>query len=99
MEGDLLPCVDPIQNHVEGVAKLLHNTKANSPDNLPACFLQEVSSEIAPALPSISITGPGCFARGLDASSDLKKGNRLDPCSSRPISLTCICAKMLEHIM
>ena len=53
MEGDPLPCVDPIQIHVEGVAELLCNiesNKANSSDNLPARFLNKVSSEIAPAL-------------------------------------------------
>jgi len=53
IEGDPLPCVDPIQIHVEGVAEMLHNikpSKANGPDNLPARFSKEVSSEIAPAL-------------------------------------------------
>jgi len=51
MEGDPLPCVDPIQIHTEGVVELLHNikpSKASSPDYLPASFLKEVSSEIAP---------------------------------------------------
>ena len=28
-----------------------------------------------------------------------KKGNLSDPCNFRPISLTCICAKILEHIV
>ena len=28
-----------------------------------------------------------------------KKGGRTDPCNFRPISLTCICAKILEHIV
>jgi len=28
-----------------------------------------------------------------------KKGNKSDPCSYRPVSLTCICCKILEHIV
>ena len=53
MEGDPLPCIDTIQVHSEGIADLLSNTnpsKSHGPDNLPAHFLKEVSSEIAPAL-------------------------------------------------
>ena len=50
MEGDPLPCIDAIQ---EGVADLLSNInpgKSHGPNNLPVCFLQEVSSEIVPVL-------------------------------------------------
>ena len=28
-----------------------------------------------------------------------KKGNKSDPCNYRPVSLTCICCKILEHIV
>ena len=28
-----------------------------------------------------------------------KKGKKSDPCNYRPISLTCICSKILEHIV
>ena len=53
MKGNSLPCIDAIQVHSEGVAELLSNinpSKSHGPDNLPARFLKEVSSEIAPAL-------------------------------------------------
>ena len=53
MEGNPLPCIDAIQVHSEGVADLLSNinpSKSHGPDNLPAHFSKEVSSEIAPAL-------------------------------------------------
>ena len=56
MEGDPLPFIDAIQVHNEGVADLLSNInpgKSHGPENLPAHFLREVSSEIAPALPLI----------------------------------------------
>ena len=50
---DPLSSIDTIQAHSEGVAELLSNidsSKAYGPDNLPARFLKEVSSEIASAL-------------------------------------------------
>ena len=53
MEGGHLPCIDDIQVHSEGVAILLSNInpgRSNGPDNLPVCFLKEVSFEIAPVL-------------------------------------------------
>ena len=107
MEGDPLPSIDTIQVHSEGVAELLSNidsSKAYGPDNLPARFLKEVSSEIASALTLI-------FQTSLDQGTlpevwkqatvvpVFKKGSRTDTCNFRPISLTCICAKILEHIV
>ena len=95
MEGDPLPSIDTIQVHSEGVAELLSNidsSKAYGPDNLPARFLKEVSSEIASVLTLI-------FQASLDQGSlpevwkqatvvpVFKKGSRTDP---------CICAKILE---
>ena len=53
MEGDPLPCIDAIQVHSEGVAKLLSNidpSKAHDLDNPQARFLKEVSCEITPTL-------------------------------------------------
>ena len=50
MEGDPLSCIDAIQ---EGVADLLSNInpgKSHGPNNLLACFVKEVSSEIVPVL-------------------------------------------------
>ena len=106
MEGDPLPCIDAIQVHSEGVAKLLSNidpSKAHG-HNLPARFLKEISCEIAPTLALI-------FQASLDQGAlpevwkqatvvpIFKKGSRTDPCNFRPISLTCICTKILEHII
>ena len=97
MEGNPLPCIDAIQVHSEGVAKLLSiidPSKVHGPDDLPACFLKEVSCEIAPTLALI-------FKASLDQGTlpevwkqttvvpVFKKGSRTDPCNFRPISLTC----------
>ena len=107
MECDPLTCIDAIQVHSEGVAKLFSNidpSKAHGPDNLLACFLKEVGCEIAPTLALI-------FQASLDQSTlpevwkqatvvpVFKKGSHMDPCNFRPISLTCICTKILEHII
>ena len=87
--------------------KLLSNidpSKAHGPDNLLARFLKEVRCEIAPTLTLI-------FQASLDQGTlpevwkqatvvpVFKKGSRTDPCNFRPISLTCICTKILEHII
>jgi len=107
MSGSPLPDVSPITIHHEGVAQLLLNiqpNKASGPDNLPARFLKEVANEIAPALSII-------FQASLDQGylPDIwktaavvpiyKKGSRTNPSNYRPISLTCICSKILEHIV
>ena len=34
-----------------------------------------------------------------DVSAVFKKGQRYDPANYRPVSLTCLCCKMLEHII
>ena len=99
MESEPLPCVDSIQIHVEGFVELLVITRL-----MGLIISKEVSLEIAPALTLIfqasldqgklpevdQEEGISCFI--------YKKGNRSDPCNFRPISLTCICAKILEYI-
>ena len=91
----------------EGVARLLHGlnpNKATGPEDIPARILQLTANEIAPALQII-------FQKSLDtgklplswsqANSALifKKGDRSLPSNYRPISLTSICCKILEHII
>ena len=93
--------------HSDGVSQLLSNIKVNKapgPDNLQAHFLQEVAYEIAPILTVI-------FQASLDQGvlpsiwktaavvPIFKKGARSDPGNYRPVSLTCICCKILEHIV
>ena len=53
LSGETLPSIQQIVAHSDGIAQLLSNIKANKasgPDNLQACFLQEVAYEIAPIL-------------------------------------------------
>ena len=87
--------------------KLLHNIKvdkAAGPDELPNRVLQECASEITPAVTAI-------FQKSVD-SGELpedwrdanvapvyKKGDRHTPENYRPVSLTCVLSKRLEHII
>ena len=90
-----------------GVAKLLSNlnsTKAVGLDAIRPIVLKELSQVIAPAVTVI-------FQKSLDTCtvpSDwkkaqvcplFKKGNKQDPANYRPISLTCILCKTMEHII
>ena len=90
-----------------GVRKLLESLnpyKAAGPDSIKPKILKELSSQIAPILTTI-------FKVSLDTSQIpqqwktanvqpiFKKGNKHDAVNYRPISLTCICCKLLEHIV
>ena len=89
----------------DGVQKLLGGLKiysAAGPDEIPARLLKEYASELAPALTLI-------FPASLDQSAlpatwkhawvipVSKKGERARPSNYRPILLTCIACKCLEH--
>ena len=94
--------VDP-----NGVLKLLNNLKihkAPGPDGLSARMLKECSSEIAPILALIynetlaQGTVPDDW-RHANVAPIFKKGEKYDAANYRPVSLTCICCKTLEHII
>ena len=97
--GDMT--VDP-----KGVAKLLNRLnvhKASGPDGLNARVLKECSNEISPILALIyneSLTRgnvPDKW-RQANVSPVFKKSEKYDAAYYRPVSLTCICCKTLEHI-
>ena len=90
-----------------GVTKLLatlNPSKAAGPDAIPCRLLKELSSEISPIFCAL-------FRQSLDSSelpSDwlnayvtqvFKKGPRCEPGNYRPVSLTCVPCKILEHII
>ena len=93
--------VDP-----KGVIKLLNNLnihKAPGPDGLSARVLKECSSEIAPVLTYIfnESLAQGAVPddwRQANVAPVFKKGEKYDAANYRPVSLTCICCKTLEHI-
>ena len=79
----------------------LNPTKSAGPDNLNPKVLKETESTIASPLQRIfqlSLdTGevPAAWRR-VNVTPIFKKGNRKEPGNYRPISLTCICCKLVE---
>ena len=77
---------------------------ACGPDLLPARILKELAHDIAPYLTII-------FQKSLDTgrvpkdwrsanvTAIFKKGEKYQPSNYRPVSLTCICCKIQEHIL
>ena len=101
------PEMKKITINTEGVQNLLQHLKPNKatgPNDIPAKFLKEVNIEISPLISFI-------FQASLDQGqipSDwkqarvapvFKKGDRGQPANYRPISLTSILCKTLEHIL
>ena len=101
------PSVPDIIITEQGVNKLLKAIKVNKaagPDCIPNRMLKETSDEISPALASIfqqSLnTGelPDDWTKA-NIAPIFKKGSRQVAANYRPVSLTCVCCKILEHIV
>ena len=101
------PIMPDIVINVNGVEKLLTNLnvkKAAGPDGIPPRLLKMVAKEISPALTklfqlSIAIgTVPRTWKHAY-VQPIFKKGDRSEAQNYRPISLTCICCKLLEHVI
>ena len=105
--GQSFPGMDSIEINVEGVNQLLSNLdpqKAGGPDNIPTRFLKEFSIELAPCL---TIIFQASLEQGIVPNDwrkafvvpIYKKGDRSSPANYRPISLTSVVCKTLEHII
>ena len=107
LEGHSYPDISAIQIDTQSVINLLHNLdshKAPGPDGIPARFLKEICNSIAPALVLMHKASlkQGKLHRDWKRAYVVpifKKGSRNDPSNYQPISLTCICCKLLEHII
>ncbi len=91
----------------EGVCKLLRKLnpkKATGPDMISTRILRDFADVLAPALTKI-------FQQSMDTgvvpkdwkqanvTAIFKKGNKQDPANYRPVSLTSVSCKVLEHIV
>ena len=101
------PILDDICITEPGVLKLLQNldpTKASGPDNISPKILKELANEIAPSLTLIFKksydTGmvPADW-RHATVAPIFKKGEKYVAANYRPVSLTCIASKIMEHIV
>ena len=99
--------MNDIYVHPDGVRSYLSKlnpNKASGPDSINARILKECCNELADILTVIfnkSLqTGhvPDDW-RKANVVPVYKKGEKYDPSNYRPVSLTCICCKVLEHIL
>lgn len=101
------PSIPDLIIHHEGVVKQLKQlnpSKASGPDEIPPRLLKTVAEELAPVLTFLfqqSIDNgevPSQWRQAL-VTGIFKKGIKSDPANYRPISLTCLCCKIQEHIV
>ena len=101
------PFMEDIVVTKEGVTKLLKGlnpSKALGPDELHPRVLKELATELGPVFAHI-------FQQSIDKGEIpkewslanicplFKKGDRSLACNYRPVSLTCVPCKLLEHIV
>ena len=82
----------------------LDPSKATGPDEIPARILKQYASEFAPHLSqifNISLAQGEVPAdwRQANVIPIFKKGEKYLASNYRPVSLTCICCKILKHIV
>ena len=91
----------------EGIDKLLKSLsphKAAGPDKFKPIVLQTLHKELAPILQLIfqisidTVKIPDIWKEA-NVFPIYKKGEKSDPSNYRPISLTCVLCKILEHIV
>ena len=107
LHGPSYPPIGEIYFDVKGVEKLLSNidaNKATGPDQVPCRILKELSAQIAPMLTAIFTQS---FTTGKLSSQwsaafvtpVFKKGPVCQAENYRPVSLTCVTCKLMEHIL
>ena len=107
VSGPSYPPLKDLVINVKGVEKLLTTiqpNKAAGPDQIPCRILKELAPELAPVLTAIFTqslqTGqiPSKWSTA-NVSPVFKKGQTCLPGNYRPISLTCVPCKLMEHII
>ena len=107
LEGNHYPSISALHVSTSGIAKLLANLKvckALGPDDILARALRELAQELAPPLSFVfnqSLTSgviPDDW-KNAHVSPIHKKGSKHQAENYRPISLSCICSKLLEHVV
>ncbi len=101
------PTMPDISFSPDGIQKLLEGlnpSKAAGPDDIPVRILKCCAAQLAPVLQVIftqSYTTGTLPEDWLSANitAVFKNGNRSAPVNYRPISLTAVCCKVLEHVV
>ena len=101
------PCIADFNITSDGIQKLLQNLKihkAPGPDELSPQLLKSVAAEVSPILKMIfdSSLEQGCVPddwKHAKVSPIFKKGDREKAENYRPVSLTSVVCKVMEHIL
>ena len=105
--GNRTEPIDTLIVQNKGVSKLLQElspNKASGPDNIPNRILKETAIQVSPFLTklfnqSLQIGKLPTDWNKANVTPIFKKGSRQEPKNYRPVSLTCVCCKLLEHII
>ena len=106
-EGPSYPPILDLHINTPGIAKLLQGlnpSKASGPDEIPGRLLKCLANELAPAITCLfrQSISTGMLPKEWKSAwitPVFKKGSRSDPANYRPVSLTCILCKLLEHVI
>ena len=107
MDSNGVSDIDPLVFQTKGIVSLLRNInakKASGPDGISCFVFKEAAEEIAPFLQFIfnqSLTTgqvPGDW-KCANVTPVFKKGSKKEACDYRPVSLTSLPRKILEHII
>ena len=99
-----MPEIGITKNGIEKILKSLNTSKAMGPDAIHPRILKELSFELSPVITHFfqqSIDNGIIPNDWKDANICplFKKNDRTTPSNYRPVSLTCILCKLLEHII
>ena len=101
---DSMPAFDITDEGIEKLLKNLKDHKASGPDNLSPLLLKSVAAEVSPILNLIFNTSlrQGAVPKDWQHANVCpiyKKGDPTSPGNYRPVSLTSIPCKIMEHII
>ncbi|KAI8488562.1 hypothetical protein Bbelb_335910 [Branchiostoma belcheri] len=105
--GPSHPPISDLTVHPAGVRKLLNAIKphkASGPDKIPNRVLKELAGELSPVLAALfnQSLQHGCVPEDWTkamVTPVFKKGGVHDPSNYRPVSLTCVISKLMEHVL
>ncbi len=107
LDNSSIPDIERLVVNQEGVLKQLNNlqpSKAPGPDQIPPWAIKAVADELAPILTDLfqcSLDSGELPSQWKEANVTgiFKKGDKSKPENYRPVSLTSITCKVLEHIV